>query len=399
MTKPPVPPATSIKPLGVSPQVNLPVQTPSTKGILQRRLGASDIMVSECALGGMTWGFQNTAEDASNQLSLAFDMGVNFVDTAESYPVPISPETSGATDLAIARWMSTTKRARDDVIISTKVNGYSNRYTWFREDGSGTRLTDSQIKESVDGSLKRLGTDYIDCLQFHWPDRPVGLTGPASEGRLANPPVPIAEQVATIGTLLQQGKIRSWGLSNENAEGVREFTAAAREQGIDQPVCVQNAYSLLQRTDEIELLPALGLDVGADGGAGGVGIGYIPYSPLSGGVLSGKYSSRVRAPKRSRLSLRKGYEASFKASAAPAAVDMYVEVARKHGMTPTQLSVAHCNSRAFVTCTIIGATSMTQLAEDLQGFSVQWTQEMEDDVRAVYAVFPDPWRVQVAGMG
>ena len=128
-------------------------------------------------------------------------------------------------------------------------------------------------------------------------------------------------------------------------------------------------------------------------------VGFIPYSPLSGGVLSGKYGSGRKQPKRSRLSLVKGYESSFQKSAGPKAVDLYVQVARKHGVTPTQLAIALCNSRSFVTSTIIGATTMPQLAEDLQGFRVEWTQEMEDDVRAVYGMFPDPWRVQAAGMG
>lgn len=362
-------------------------------GIQRRRLGASELLVSECTLGGMTWGEQNSDAEASEQLSLAFDFGVNFIDTAEAYPVPIKAESSGATDRAIAAWMALTKRPRDQVVLSTKVCGFSERYTWFPGREQGTSLTDAQIKRSVDESLSRLRTDYIDVLQFHWPERPVGLTGLPSERRIAHTPVPIEEQVRTIGDLLQQGKIRAWGLSNENSEGVLEFRRAARELGVDQPCCVQNAYSLLQRVDEAELIPAL---AGLDGEAP---ISYLPYSPLSGGVLSGKYGSRRKAPRRSRLSLRKGYTESFKSSNGPKAVDLYVELARAFGITPTQLALAHCRSRPFVASTIVGATSTSQLAENLQGFSVEWTQEMETLVRAAYAQYPEPWRVQIAGMG
>lgn len=366
----------------------------TSAGILSRKLGGTDLVVSECCLGGMTWGNQNTDEDASTQLSLAFDYGVNFIDTAEGYPVPMVSETQGATDRAIGKWMKSAKMPRDEVIISTKVCGYNERYTWFRESGEGTRLSKSQIHESVEGSLKRLGTDYIDLLQFHWPERSVGLVSPDDEIKPRRLEIEsYASQVETIGELLASGKVRHWGLSNENAEGMKEFLDAAKAAGVPAPSVIQNAYSLLQRQDEMELVKSLGI------GEKGCDVGYIPYSPLSGGVLSGKYSSRVRQPKRSRLSLVKGYEESFKASTGPDAVDAYVKVARKYGVTPTQLAIAHCNSRSFVSSTIIGATSLKQLAENLQGFRVEWTQEMEDDVLAVHSAFTNPWRVQVAGMG
>lgn len=369
-----------------------------------RKLGGSDILVSECCLGGMTWGDQNSAQEAMSQLDLAWDFGVNFLDTAEGYPVPMNPETQGNTDRAIQKWMAETKRPRDSVVISSKVCGYNERYTWFRESGEGTRLTKSQIHESVDASLRRLGTDHIDLLQFHWPDRAVGLTsrGGGSIVERALGVESFASQVEAMSELMEAGKIRTWGLSNENTEGLGEFLAAADAVGVAPPVCVQNAYSLLQRGDETDLISMMGL---ADGDAGGGAkaedgpIGYIPYSPLSGGVLSGKYATRKRQPKRSRLSLMKGYEESFRASSGPKAVDLYVQVARKHGVTPTQLAIALCNSRSFVTSTIVGATTMPQLAEDLQGFAVEWTQDMEDDINAVFGMFPNPWRVQQAGMG
>ena len=224
-------------------------------GIMQRRLGETDLLVSECCLGGMTWGDQNTDEDAATQLNFAFDNGVNFLDTAEGYPVPMAPGTQGATDRAIGKWLKSCYWTRDQVVISTKVCGYNERYTWFRESGEGTRLTKGQILESVDASLKRLGTDYIDVLQLHWPERYVGLTGSGraerrqrlgarSQGVVGfdeqvealkalvrvgpNPkpkpkPNPNPNQVEALKALVDAGKIRHWGLSNENAHGTREL--------------------------------------------------------------------------------------------------------------------------------------------------------------------------------
>jgi aryl-alcohol dehydrogenase-like predicted oxidoreductase len=353
----------------------------------------------------MTWGFQNTAEEAAQQLDMASGFGVNFIDTAEGYPVPMDASTQGATDQAIAKWMKASKVPRDKVVLSTKVCGYNERYTWMRDSGEGTRLTREQITESVDKSLLRLGTDHIDLLQIHWPERSVGLVRGAGDAAAQQAPSErrlgaesFESQVESIGELLASGKIRSWGLSNENAEGVQAFLGACDTLGVAKPVCVQNAYSLLQRQDEtdklIDLLEANGMS-------------YLPYSPLSGGVLSGKYSAtRTKRSntggamkKRSRLGLVRGYEDGFTKSQGPAAVELYCKAAQKFGVTPTQLAIALCASREFVTSTIIGATQLTQLAEDLQGFSVDWTQEMEDEVMKVYEQYPDPWRVQVAGMG
>lgn len=368
----------------------------SRADIQRRRLGATDLLVSECGLGGMTWGAQNTDAEAVEQLSFAFDCGVNFIDTAEGYPVAMCAETQGATDRAIGKWLRESKQPRDEVVLSTKVCGYNDRYTWFRESGDGTQLTKPQIIESVEGSLKRLGTDHIDLLQFHWPERYVGLTG--NEARFtakerSRGTTSFEEQVEALDVLVRDGKIRHWGLSNENAEGLAAFRKAAREVGLAPPACMQNAYSLLQRRDEIDLVGEL-LEMDEEEACS-----YIPYSPLSAGVLSGKYATRAKTPKRSRLTQFKGYQASFRATMGPAAVDAYCAVARKHGLTPSQLALAHCNSRDFVTSTIIGATTMTQLAENLAAFRYEWTQELENDVRAVYSAFPNPWRVQVAGGG
>lgn len=373
-------------------------------GILRRQLGNTDLLVSECCLGGMTWGNQNTEAEAHQQLSFAFENGVNFVDTAEGYPVPMSPDTQGLTDVAIGNWLKKSSWTRDDMIISTKVCGYQERYTWFRESGEGTRLTKSQIIESVEASLKRLQTDYIDVLQFHWPDRYVALTGSGREeprrtlGSRSLGVVSFEEQVEAIKELVDAGKIRHWGLSNENAHGLRSFRAAAAAAGLEPPCIVQNAYSLLQRSDETSEVLTAAVEEGDP-------ISYVAYSPLSAGVLTGKYAPQPKRPggapppKRSRLRMFKGYRKEFQRTLGPAAVDAYVAVAKKHRITPAQLAIAHCNSRSFVSSTIIGATTMNQLTENLSSFLIEWTQELEDDVRSAYASYPDPWRVQVAGGG
>eukprot|EP00325_Prymnesiales_sp_UTEX-LB-985_P001809 CAMPEP_0174694774 /NCGR_PEP_ID=MMETSP1094-20130205/1296_1 /TAXON_ID=156173 /ORGANISM="Chrysochromulina brevifilum, Strain UTEX LB 985" /LENGTH=395 /DNA_ID=CAMNT_0015891101 /DNA_START=18 /DNA_END=1205 /DNA_ORIENTATION=+ len=384
------------------PAIAVAMTASVTRPMLMRQIGNSDLLVSECSLGGMTWGHQNTQEQAAEQLNLAFESGVNFLDTAEGYPVPIKPETAGLSDLAIAKWMATERRPRDSVILSSKVCGYNDRYTWFRENGEGTQLSKAQIHESVDKSLKRLNTDHLDLLTFHWPERPIGLTGGEATNGRSREETPFATQVEAIGELIAAGKIRHWGLSNENAHGVGAFLQACNETGVATPVCVQSAYSLLQRGDERELIASLGF--GDEDSHLSSAISYLPYSPLCGGVLSGKYAASAQkpstTPKRSRrLGLVKGYENSFLTSKAPAAVQSYVAVARKHGLTPAQLAIALCNSRQFVASTVIGATSLEQLAENLEGFRVEWTAEMEADVLSVYNRIPDPWRVQVAGMG
>jgi aryl-alcohol dehydrogenase-like predicted oxidoreductase len=319
----------------------------------------------------------------------------------------MAPGTQGATDRAIGKWLKSCFWTREQVVISTKVCGYNERYTWFRESGEGTRLTKAQIIESVDASLKRLGTDYIDVLQLHWPDRYVALTGSGRVeprqrlGARSLGVVGFDEQVEALKELVDSGKIRHWGLSNENSHGINEFRAAADAAGLAPPCIVQNAYSMLQRIDETSdvITTCLG------DGAATSPVSYVAYSPLSAGVLTGKYAAMPARPggsgppKRSRLKMFKGYGKEFSKTEGPAAVAAYMAVAKKHRITPAQLAIAHCNSRGFVTSTIIGSTTMNQLTENLSSFLLEWTQELEDDVRNVYASYPEPWRVQVRGGG
>ena len=340
-------------------------------------------------MGTMTWGNQNTDGDAAAQLNMAWDRGCNFLDTAECYPVPVSQEKQGATDLAIGKWLKTNGRARDEVIIASKVCGYNDRFTWLR--GEPTRVTRDQIVSSVEASLKRLGVEHLDLLQIHWPDRYVPLFGStrydcAKERQDA---VSFEEQAAAMGELVRSGKVRSWGLSNETPLGVCEFIAACKAEGAPPPVSVQNSYSLLQRSDETGLVEALRRHE----------VGYLPYSPLSAGVLSGKYRGLDAAPSGSRLKLFDGYFERYARTGAPAAVQAYCELAEDHGLSPAALAVAFCESRPFVTSTIIGATTIDQLETNLLGFGVQWTEELEAGVAAIAETYPDPWRMLVRDGG
>jgi len=357
-------------------------------------LGKSDLRVSSCCLGTMTWGNQNSDEEAAEQLDAAVAAGCNFIDTAEGYPIPLTAETQGRTDLAIGKWLKTTSTPRDSIVLASKVCGFNERFTWFRDEP--TRVTRQQVLRSVDDSLSRLGTDHIDLLQIHWPDRYVPLFGStrydASLEREGS--VPFDEQIEVMAELIEAGKIRAWGLSNETPYGVSEFVRRAEAAGLPPPSSVQNSYSLLQRTDEEGLVEALRA----------TGVSYLAYSPLSAGVLSNKYAAAsaggiMAAPPGTRLRLFPGYLDRYLASEGPAAVARYAELAASHGLSPTAFAIAFCESRSFIGSTIIGATSLEQLDGSLAGFGVPWTPEMEEGVKEVLGEYPDPWRMLVRDGG
>lgn len=364
------------------------------KAIEYNKLGKSDLVVSNVCLGTMTWGKQNTDEEADAQLNRAWELGCNFLDTAEIYPIPVTKEKQGATDRAIAKWMQTNGRARDEVVIATKVAGYNERFTWMR--GGPTRVSREQIFSSVDASLARLGVDHLDLLQIHWPDRYVPMFGSTryDADKEREDAVTFDEQARAMAELVAAGKIRAWGLSNETPLGVTEFVAAAAREGAPPPASVQNGYNLLQRNDENGLLEAMRHH----------GVSYLPYSPLSAGVLSGKYNQqpgylRTRPPAGSRMTLFDGYFDKYALSCAPLSVDAYMEMAEDHGLSPSALAIAFCDSRPYVTSTIIGAMSVEQLEDNMAGFGVHWTEAMEAGVAAIDASYPDPWRMTVRGGG
>lgn len=337
----------------------------------------------------MTWGKQNTLEEGVQQLDMAFnDFGINFLDTAEMYPVPTEAETQGRTDLTVAEWLKR-RRRRDDVVLATKVCGFSERITWVREGGVPTRVSRDQILESVDKSLQRLGTDYIDLLQIHWPDRYVPLFGqdvydPSKERDDA---VSFEEQLETFQELVDQGKVRYIGVSNETPYGISQFSELSRRAALPKMVSIQNSYSLLVRSDFENGLCEVCSPRHEN-------VGLLAYSPLAGGILSGKYartSGSVDA--KARLNLFPGFMERYSKSLAHDAVDEYMLVAAKHGLTATELSLAWCYSRPWVASTIIGATSLEQLEENIRSFGLDFTEEMNDDVNAIYAKFRDPSKV------
>ncbi|XP_023645343.1 uncharacterized protein LOC17900411 [Capsella rubella] len=359
----------------------------STKNAMEyRKLGDSDLNISEITFGTMTFGEQNTEKESHEMLSYAIEQGINCIDTAEAYPVPMKKETQGNTDRYISSWLKS--QQRDKVVLATKVSGYSERSTYLRDSGEVLRVNAANIKESVEKSLKRLGTDYVDLLQIHWPDRYVPLFGDfyydTSKWR---PSVPFAEQLRAFQDLIDEGKVRYIGVSNETSYGVMEFVNAAKLEGLPKIVSIQNGYSLLVRcrfeVDLVEVCHPKNCNVGL-----------LAYSPLGGGSLSGKYLvPDPETTKNARLNLFPGYMERYKGSLAKEATIQYIEVGKKHGLTPVELALGFVRDRPFVTSTIIGATSVEQLKEDIDAFLMTerpFSQEVMADIEAVFRRFKDP---------
>ncbi|KAK1267756.1 putative aldo-keto reductase 1 [Acorus gramineus] len=364
-----------------------PIRASQDGGPLQyRKLGDSDLMVSEIALGTMTFGEQNTEKDAHELLSYSIDHGINTLDTAEAYPIPMKKETQGRTDLYIGNWLKS--RPRDKVILATKVCGYSERSSYIRDNASVLRVDAANIKESVEKSLKRLSTDYIDLLQIHWPDRYVTLFGEFSyDPSKWRPSVPFAEQLRAFQELIDEGKVRYIGVSNETSYGVMEFIHAAKDEGLPKIVSIQNSYSLLVRCKfEVDLVEVCHPN--------NCNIGLLAYSPLGGGSLSGKYFDiNSEAAKKGRLNLFPGYMERYNISVAKEATGLYIDLAKKHGLSPVQLALGFTRDCSFVTSSIIGATSIDQLKEDLDVF-LTTTRPLPPEVHAgienIFKRYKDP---------
>jgi aryl-alcohol dehydrogenase-like predicted oxidoreductase len=339
------------------------------------KLGDSDLLVSEICLGTMTYGQQNTREDAQEQLDYAISQGVNFIDTAEMYPVPGKAETQGKTEEYIGHWLI--KQQRDKIIIATKVAGTNPRLTWIR--GGKNRLDRANIMEAIEASLKRLQTDYIDLYQIHWPDRYVPLFGaPDYDPKEERETVPIAEQLAVFSELIQAGKIRYLGISNETPWGLCEFCHLAQQLNLPKIVSIQNAFSLVNRVFHLNLAEACRFN----------NVGFLAYSPLAFGFLTGKYLQGI--PENSRLALFQGFGMRYEKSNLTEAVQAYVNLAHKYGLTPAQMALAYVRSRWFVTSTIIGATTMSQLQENLSSLEVNLPEEIITEIDKIHAQYPNP---------
>jgi aryl-alcohol dehydrogenase-like predicted oxidoreductase len=350
----------------------------STVTMPMRTLGKTDIPVSLICLGTMTWGEQNTEADAHQQLDKALELGVNFIDTAEVYAVPIRETTYGATETYIGNWLESRKN-RDQVVLASKVVGYSRRFHWIR--GVEHCLDRKNIIAACEASLNRLKTDYLDLYQLHWPDRSVNIFGVREyTHNPADPAFDMAETVGALQELVQQGKIRTYGVSNETPWGLMKYTQMSdTDSALPRPVSIQNCYNLLNRTYEIGLSE---VSIREE-------VGLLAYSPLASGVLSGKYLNGQN-PTNGRITLYPDYFSRYRTPKALEAVSQYHAIAQELGITLTQLALAFVNQQPFVTSNIIGATTMEQLVENISSASIQLSAETIARINAVHDAIPNP---------
>ena len=340
-----------------------------------RTLPGTDLRISEVCLGTMTWGEQNSESEARQQLDFALSQGVNFVDTAEMYPVPPNATTQGRTEAILGRILRGRRRA--DVVIASKVAGPGRR-DWIR--GGRTDLTREVIAEAVETSLARLCVEYIDLYQLHWPQRNVPMFGATEfDPSKERPGPPIRQQVEGMAALMASGKIRHYGLSNETAWGVCEFHRIARELGVPGPVTVQNSYSLVSRSADGDLAEALFR----------TSVWLLAYSPLAGGMLSGKYLRGAKPPE-GRFTRFDGLGMRFRKPIVYEAIEAYAELARKRGITLVQLALGYVRSRWHVGASIIGATTLGQLEEDIAAAQFELDAQTLADIAAVQERYPNP---------
>ncbi|ALP54211.1 aldo/keto reductase [Candidatus Tenderia electrophaga] len=340
-----------------------------------RQLGRSDIQVSALCLGTMTFGEQNSAHDAHAQLDRALAAGINFIDTAEMYPVPPRGETQGRTEEYIGSWLKA-RGKRAQIILATKVSGPSASFTYLR--GGKLGFDRHNIETALNDSLKRLQTDYVDLYQLHWPERSTNFFGQL--GYRHEPEeqfTPFEEVLGVLGELVQAGKIRHIGLSNETPWGVMQCLEIARRD-LPRVVSVQNPYSLLNRSFEVGLAEIAQRE----------DVGLLAYSPLGFGVLSGKYLDDTK-PAGARLTLFDRFQRYTNAQGT-AATRAYVELARAHGLAPAQLALAFVTSRPFVTSNIIGATRLDQLEQNIGSESLTLSDEILEAIDTIHRRYTIP---------
>jgi aryl-alcohol dehydrogenase-like predicted oxidoreductase len=340
------------------------------------KLGSSDLNVSEICLGTMTWGEQNSEGDAHRQLDYAVSRGINFVDVAEMYPVPPKAETQGLTEAYLGSWLK--KHSRDKLIVATKITAQGRGFGWVR--GGPGPIGKRTIQEALDGSLKRLQTDYVDLYQIHWPDRYLPLFGNTFyDPRQERATAPIEEQLEAFAGLIKAGKIRYLGLSNESPWGVLEFLRIARDKGLPVVVSIQNAYSLLNRSFEMGLSEVTRRE----------GVPLLAYSPLAFGHLSAKYLNGAK-PAGARLTKFPPFGQRYDKPNVMPAVAAYADLARKAGLSPASLALSFVRSRWFCSSTIIGATTLDQLEENIDAEGINLQDEVLVEIDALHLRFPNP---------
>lgn len=343
------------------------------------RLGASELSVSDICLGTMTWGIQNTQQDADAQLAMAIDRGINFIDTAEMYPVPPNKETYGDTERILGNWLARNTALRDKLVVMTKVAGPGLAY--IRD---GKPITRTSVSSALDASLQRLNSDYVDVYQLHWPNRMTPHFGKHWPNKVDPTRISPEKEIdgmrdilTGIKAALDSGKIRHWGLSDDTPWGIHTFLTLCREMNIPAPVSIQNEFSLLHAKDWPYLIEMCALE----------DIAYLPWSPLATGMLSGKYQNNAR-PEGSRWTMTQRQGLFRSQQAGHEATARYCDIAQGAGITPSQLALAWCQQVPGVTSTIIGATSTAQLAENIDGFSVTLSGDTLASISDVLQQYP-----------
>lgn len=343
--------------------------------MIYSKLGNTDISVSKICLGTMTYGEQNTQKEAHEQLDYALDNGVNFIDTAEMYPVPPTKETYSKTETIIGNW-DNLQNKRDKIVLATKMAGPQPTWTHLRDGKS--KFIKEQLIEAVDNSLKRLNIDYIDLYQLHWPERSTNYFGQRGYQHANDSFTPFDETLRALEEIYKSGKVRTFGLSNETPWGACQFLKYADELSLPRMVSVQNPYSLLNRLYEVGLAEISMRE----------NIGLLAYSPLGFGVLTGKYLNGQK-PEGARLTIW-DYFTRYNSENSMEATKRYAKLAADHGLTPTKLALAFVNSREFVTSNIIGATKMSQLKENIESANLTLSKEILEAIDQIHELIPNP---------
>ncbi len=341
-----------------------------------RKLGNTDLDVSTICLGTMTWGEQNSQEEGFEQMDYALDQGINFWDTAELYSVPPKEETFGHTEIIIGNWFNKTKK-REKIILASKVAGPTRPYI----RGGGNQYGIKNITEALEGSLKRLQTDYIDLYQLHWPERNTNMFGKLGyEHKDKDDWNKFEDVLENLKKFIDQGKVRYVGLSNETAWGAKKYLEISKDQNLPRMMSIQNPYSLLNRTYEVGLAEVSIREQ----------IGLLAYSPLASGYLSGKYRNETY-PKGSRLERDWDFwKYRYNTPNLKNAVDEYYKISKKYNLDMSQMSLKFCEIQPFMTSVIIGATTMEQLKTDIESVNVKLTDEIIKEINEIQKIYPNP---------
>jgi len=340
-----------------------------------KKLGNTDLDVSTICLGTMTWGEQNTQDEGFNQMNFALDQGVNFWDTAEIYSIPPKAETFGDTEIIIGNWFEESKK-RDKIILASKVCGPMREYV----RGGGNQFGKKNITQALEGSLKRLKTDYIDLYQLHWPERNTNFFGRLGyEHKEDSEWTRFEDILGNLKKFIDDGKVRHIGLSNETAWGLSKCLEISKSKNLPRMLSVQNPYNLLNRTYEIGLA-----EISVREKAG-----LLAYSPLAIGFLSGKYRNK-QMPKNSRLERDGNFWTRYNKPNAEKAIEAYYEIAKKYDLDFAQMSLKFLEIQPFVTSVIIGATTIEQLKTNIESVNVELTNEIIKEINEVQAIYPNP---------